>query len=64
MCENRVWRVFGPEREDVTEGGYNCIMGNSIIYTFLDTIRVIRKRRTSRVGNVACFGEIRNKNFQ
>jgi hypothetical protein len=38
-------------------------MGNSIIYTFLDAVRVIRKR-TSRVGNVACFGEMRNKKFQ
>ena len=57
--------MFGPEREDVTEGGYNCPKGNSIIYAFLDTIRVIRKRRTSRVGNVAaCFGEMRNQKFQ
>jgi len=39
-------------------------MGNSIIYTFLDAIRVIRKRRTSRVRNVACFREIRNQKFQ
>jgi hypothetical protein len=47
------------ERESVTEGGYNCIMGNIIAYTFIDTIRVIRKRRTSWMGNVACFGEIK-----
>jgi hypothetical protein len=63
VYENRVQRVFGPEREDITEGGCNCVMGNSIIYTFLDAVRVIRKR-TSRVGNVACFGEMRNQNFQ
>jgi len=34
-------------------------MGNSIIYTFLDAVRVIRRRRTSKVGIVACFGEMR-----
>jgi len=39
-------------------------MGNSTIYTLLDTIRVIRKRRTSRVGNVTCFGEMRDQKFQ
>ena len=61
MYENRVWRLFGPERQDVTEDGCNCVMGNSIICTFLDTVRLIRERRTSRVGNVACFGEMRNK---
>jgi hypothetical protein len=48
------------ERENVTEGGYNCIMGKIITYTFIDTIRVIRKRRTSWIGNVARFGEIKN----
>ena len=41
MYENRVLRVFGPVGEDITEGGFNWLMGNTIIYTFLGTVRVI-----------------------
>ena len=34
VFENRVWRrIFGPKRDEVTEGGGNSIMRNSMICT-------------------------------
>jgi hypothetical protein len=46
-------RIFGPKRDEVTEGGENCVMNSSLICTlhqYYNIIRMIRSKRIRWVG--------------
>jgi hypothetical protein len=54
-------RIFGPKREEVA-GGWRRLHNEERhnLYTSPDIIRVIKSRRMSWMGHVACMGEMRN----
>ena len=61
MFENRVLRIFGPKRVEVTGwGGKNYIMRSlNDLYSSLNVVWVIKSRRMRWVGHVVCVGERR-----
>jgi hypothetical protein len=65
--EQRLRRIFGPKREEVT-GEWRNIMRNFIIctlvYSSLSIIKVIKSRRIKWVGHVAHMSEERHKNLK
>jgi hypothetical protein len=57
---NRVLRgIFGPKREEMA-GGWRRLHNKELhnLYPSPNIIRVIKSRRISWVGNVACIGEM------
>jgi hypothetical protein len=54
-------RIFGPERDDVTEEWRKLHNGElHNLYSSPDIIRQIKSRRMRWAGHVACMGEGRN----
>jgi hypothetical protein len=53
-------RIFGPKREDVT-GEWRKLHNEELnsLQSSPNIVRVIKSRRMSWVGHVACFGERR-----
>jgi hypothetical protein len=61
VFENKVLRIFGPNREEVIGGSrklHNEELHN--LYTFPNIIRTIKSRRMKWAGHVARMGEKRN----
>jgi hypothetical protein len=62
VSENRVLRrIFGPKMDD-GRGGWRKLHNEELhcLYSSLDIIRVIKPRRMSWTGHVACMKEMRN----
>jgi hypothetical protein len=61
VFENRVLRIFGPKRDEVT-GGWRKLYNEELhyLYSSPSIIRMIKSRRLRWVGNVARMGEKRN----
>jgi hypothetical protein len=60
VFENRVLRIFGPKRDDVTRLGevHNEELHN--LYSSPNIIRMIKSRRIRWAGHVARMGKKRN----
>jgi hypothetical protein len=61
VFENRVLRIFGPKRDEVTEGWrklHNEELHN--LYSSLSILRIIKSRRMRWTEHVAGMGEKRN----
>ena len=61
MFENRVLRrVFGPKRDEVT-GEWGQLHNEELndLYSLPNIVRVVKSRRMSWAGHVACMGEDR-----
>jgi hypothetical protein len=61
VFENRVLRrIFGPKRDEVT-GGWRKLHNEELhgLYSSPSIVRVIKARRMSWAGHVACMGEVR-----
>jgi len=60
VFENRVLRIFGPERDDVT-GEWRKLHNEELndLYCSPDIIPVIKSRRLNLAGHVAYMGERR-----
>ena len=60
MFENRVLRVFGPKRDEVT-GEWRKLHNEKLtdLYSLPNIVRVIKSRRMRWAGHVACMGEYR-----
>ena len=58
VFENRVLRVFGPKREEVT-GEWRKLHNEELsdLYSLLNIMRVVKSRRMSWAGHVARMGE-------
>jgi hypothetical protein len=56
-----LWRIFGPEGEEVAVG-WRRMRNEELcnLYTSPDIIRVIKLRRMRWAGHLAPLGEIRN----
>ena len=54
MFENRVLRVFGPKRDEVT-GGWRKLHNEELsdLYSLLNIVRVVKSRRMRWAGHVA-----------
>jgi hypothetical protein len=63
VFENRVLRIFGPRRDEVTKGWEkNCINEElRDLYSSPSIIRIIKLRRVRWAGHVAKMGERRNR---
>jgi hypothetical protein len=61
VCENRVLRIFGPKRDEVT-GEWRKLHNEELrdFYSSPSIIRIIKLRRTRWAGHVARMGEKRN----
>jgi hypothetical protein len=61
VFENRVLRIFGPKRDEVT-GERRKLHNGELhnLYSSPDIIRQIKSRRMRWAGHVACMGEGRN----
>jgi hypothetical protein len=61
VCENRLLRIFGPKRDEVT-GGWRKLHNEKLhnLYSSPNIIRMIKSRRMRRTGRVARMGEKRN----
>jgi hypothetical protein len=61
VLENRVLRVFGPKRDEVT-GGWRKIRNEKLhnLYSFPSIIRMIKSRRMKWTEYVARMGKRRN----
>jgi hypothetical protein len=57
VFENRVLRIFGPKRDEVT-GEWSKLHSGELInlYSSPDIIRQIKSRRMRWTGHVACMG--------
>jgi hypothetical protein len=57
VFENRVLRIFGPKRDEVT-GGWRRLHNEELhnLYSSPSIIRVIKSRRMSWAGHVARMG--------
>jgi len=55
VFENRVVRIFGPRREDVTGKLHNEEL--NILYPSPNNVRVIKSRRMRWAGHVARMGK-------
>jgi hypothetical protein len=57
IFENRVLRIFGPEREE--DRLWRKLHNDELhsLYSSLNTVRVIKSRRMRWAGHVACIGE-------
>jgi hypothetical protein len=55
--ENRVLRIFGPEREE--DGSWRKLHNDELhnLYSSPNTVRVIKSRRMRGAGHVAGMGE-------
>jgi hypothetical protein len=60
VSENRVLRIFGPTRDEVT-GEWRKLHNEELNYLYCspNTMRVIKSRRMSWAGHVVCMGERR-----
>jgi hypothetical protein len=60
VFENRVLRIFGPEREE--DGLWRKLHNDGLhsLYSSLNIVRVIKSRRMRLVGYMACMGEGRS----
>jgi hypothetical protein len=58
VFENRVLRIFGPKRDEVT-GVWGKLHNEEvhILYSFPNIIRQIKSRIKMWAGHVACMGE-------
>jgi hypothetical protein len=61
VSENRVLRIFGPKRDEMT-GGWRKLHNEELhnLYSSLSIIRMIKSRRIRWAGHVARMGEKRN----
>jgi hypothetical protein len=61
VFENRVLRIFGPERDEVT-GGWRKWRNEQLhnLYSSPDIVRVMKSRRVRWVGCVANMEEMKN----
>jgi hypothetical protein len=61
VFENRVLRIFGPKRDEVT-GGWRKLHNEELhnFYSSPSIIRMIKSRRMRWAGHVARMGEKRN----
>jgi hypothetical protein len=61
VCKNRVLRIFGPKREEVT-GDWRRLHNEELhnVYVSQYVVRVIKSRRVTGVGGETRIGEIRN----
>jgi hypothetical protein len=61
VFENRVLRIFGPKRDEVT-GGWRKLHNKEFhnLYSSPSIIRMIKSRRMRWVGHAARMGEKRN----
>jgi hypothetical protein len=61
VFENRVLRIFGPKRDEVT-GGWRTLHNEKLynLYSSPSIIRMIKSRRMKWAGHVARMGERRN----
>jgi hypothetical protein len=61
VFENRVLRIFGPKRDEVT-GGWRKLHNEELhnLYSSPSIIRMIKSRRMRWSGHVAEMGEKRN----
>jgi hypothetical protein len=57
VSENRVLRIFGPEREE--DGSWRKLHKDELhgLYSSPNVVRVIKSRRLRWAGHVACKGE-------
>ena len=61
MFENRVLRIFGPRRDEVTEEWRKLHNEKpNDLYSSSNNVRVIKSRRMRWVGHVARMGERRD----
>jgi hypothetical protein len=58
VCENRVLRIFGPKRDEVTEGWRKQHEELHNLYSLPGIIRMIKSRRMRWAGHVGRMGEI------
>jgi hypothetical protein len=60
VFENRVLRIFGPKRDEVT-GGWRKLHNEELhgLYSSPSIVRVIKGRRMRWAGHVACMGAVR-----
>jgi hypothetical protein len=58
VSENRLLRIFGPERDDVT-GEWRKLHNEELkdLYSLPNIVRVIKSRRMKWAGHVASMGE-------
>jgi hypothetical protein len=61
VFENRVLRIFGPKRDEVT-GEWRKLLNEELrdLYSSRSRIRIIKSRRMRWEGHVAQMGEKRN----
>jgi hypothetical protein len=61
LFENRVFRIFGPKRDNVT-GGWRKLHNEEIsnLYSSPSIIRMMKSRRMRCLGHVALMGHKRN----
>jgi hypothetical protein len=62
VFENRVLRrIFGPKRDEVA-GGWRRLHNEELhnLYASLNIIRVIKSRKMSWAGHIACMGGMEN----
>jgi hypothetical protein len=58
VFENRVLRIFGPERDEVTEGSRRLHTGEChVLYSSPSIIRMTKSGRMRRAGYVARMGK-------
>ena len=58
VFENRVLRIFGPKRDEVT-GDWRKLHNEELndLHSSQNIFRVIKSTRMERAGHVACMGE-------
>jgi hypothetical protein len=58
VLENRVLRIFGPERDEV-RGEWRKLHNEELngLYSLPSIVRIIKSRRMGWAGHVACMGE-------
>jgi hypothetical protein len=61
VFENRVLRIFGPKRDEVT-GDWRKLHNEELhnLYSSPNIIRMFKSRKMRRAGHVARMGETRN----